>query len=1164
MATSIDQLAALVRSYSVEDDPSASTIPTRIADGLDRQQYKLIELVKSLRELLIAEHDQTRAKGQLMQPVRTQLAMEQPTRNETASGQQCSSDYLFAPGVSLLSRVVAEIDRSQLDRQSTNTLTTFFADKLSDKPLLLSCASALAALTESPTFGTGEGVQVARALFASIDLQTYPQASRFVVYQLVDALMSRSRPALKRLGREFIKGYSRMVEGEKDPRNLMLSFNLIRVILLEFDLTGSIEDLFDVTFCYFPITFNPPKDDPYGITSEDLIVALRSVASALSTPNGVIYHQRLPCFQRHCLSATPYFGKLALPLFLDKMQAASEKAKPHLHQRQTLQALITCFPIYGAAVCGEWAGRFSEALSIEVFHATDSSMMKLALECLRALYSTLYPDTSPVSITTTTLQSDEKDGDAEMPAADADEITKSAPAPTGVEGIAIKVVQNSLDELREPDKSNAKPAVKILNALICSSDRLAAYVLSVTVPQLLNLYKDPDEIALRAPTLACLADLLSSLSPLETPAPLISTAPADAPISFPPPTLPHAEGASPLEPFRDELLSVLTSGSRSASSRAPAMDGLVRLVRVPEFLAPPEVEYCISAIDDVLIGGADAESSSSFTEDDYENALDGLVLLAALHPRTVESSTLPKLFERLPTSAETVPFHKSLESTRYRKALEALAALCAMHPDLFEILSLRLLARLEGIISTPTPEVTPSVLLYAHHLLTTLKAVLKTKVEREDDDVVKYIEKFAPRLLGLFILPTVGPSSGLNGIVTDVRLLHDVAAIITVIVQRLDAGRQTRFAADVSAAFHSGQLEALLGESVKSAPTKVAFDPLGNGPTAQRNLILLYTASLVPIRPAVKLSPEQDINDLVRGTLRRSVQAEDEIQRIANLHLLGSLVNKRAPELVPCFEKDLSTFWTDNIEGGPASTRVIALRAWLWIAKGLIVRSEQRGYDMVSKIVGLFDDEVLGNAAAQALGVIADESDQVLSKDNFAVLRLLYKQRFCSFVLPKIVAGHDEASGNPSVLAVRLVALSGLLNHIPKQLTLTELPRLLPLLISALDLPDPLLRANVIDSLKTLTLEETLSETLELNIPSIVNKLIKSLANEIGSSKELITLRSSCLSFLQVLPAQVPYHVLHPQKPMVLKQLAQSVDDPKKQVRKLAVDCRSAWFTYAG
>lgn len=35
------------------------------------------------------------------------------------------------------------------------------------------------------------------------------------------------------------------------------------------------QDLFDITFCYFPITFTPPPDDPYGITSDDLVLALR-------------------------------------------------------------------------------------------------------------------------------------------------------------------------------------------------------------------------------------------------------------------------------------------------------------------------------------------------------------------------------------------------------------------------------------------------------------------------------------------------------------------------------------------------------------------------------------------------------------------------------------------------------------------------------------------------------------------------------------------------------------------------------------------------------------------------------------------------------------------------------------------------------------------------
>lgn len=109
-----------------------------------------------------------------------------------------------------------------------------------------------------------------------------------------------------------------MVDGEKDPRNLMLLFSMDRVILLEFDVKDRIEvspdrwllatrnvslrvvqELFDITFCYFPITFKPPPNDPYGITADDLKLALRS-----------------------CMSASPYFAPMAIPLFLEKFATA--------------------------------------------------------------------------------------------------------------------------------------------------------------------------------------------------------------------------------------------------------------------------------------------------------------------------------------------------------------------------------------------------------------------------------------------------------------------------------------------------------------------------------------------------------------------------------------------------------------------------------------------------------------------------------------------------------------------------------------------------------------------------------------------------------------------------------------------------------------------------
>lgn len=47
--------------------------------------------------------------------------------------------------------------------------------------------------------------------------------------------------AFKSMNDEFISSYTKMVDGEKDPRNLMLLFQLDRVILQEFDVAGRIE-----------------------------------------------------------------------------------------------------------------------------------------------------------------------------------------------------------------------------------------------------------------------------------------------------------------------------------------------------------------------------------------------------------------------------------------------------------------------------------------------------------------------------------------------------------------------------------------------------------------------------------------------------------------------------------------------------------------------------------------------------------------------------------------------------------------------------------------------------------------------------------------------------------------------------------------------------------
>lgn len=58
---------------------------------------------------------------------------------------------------------------------------------------------------------------------------------------LLHALMSQYRTALKDMGDETIVGITDIVSGEKDPRNLMIIFSILRVIMVEWDITSYAE-----------------------------------------------------------------------------------------------------------------------------------------------------------------------------------------------------------------------------------------------------------------------------------------------------------------------------------------------------------------------------------------------------------------------------------------------------------------------------------------------------------------------------------------------------------------------------------------------------------------------------------------------------------------------------------------------------------------------------------------------------------------------------------------------------------------------------------------------------------------------------------------------------------------------------------------------------------
>lgn len=105
---------------------------------------------------------------------------------------------------------------------------------------------------------------------------------------------------------DFAAGFVQAMEGEKDPRCLLVSLGIVKAMLHAFgqEIGPLIEEVFDVTSCYFPVTFTPPPNDPHRITKESLVDALRDV-----------------------FTARPEMAPLVIPLLLEKLSSSLLNAK---------------------------------------------------------------------------------------------------------------------------------------------------------------------------------------------------------------------------------------------------------------------------------------------------------------------------------------------------------------------------------------------------------------------------------------------------------------------------------------------------------------------------------------------------------------------------------------------------------------------------------------------------------------------------------------------------------------------------------------------------------------------------------------------------------------------------------------------------------------------
>ena len=295
---------------------------------------------------------------------------------------------------------------------------------------------------------------------------------------------------------------------------------------------------------------------------------------------------------------------------------------------------------------------------------------------------------------------------------------------------------------------------------------------------------------------------------------------------------------------------------------------------------------------------------------------------------------------------------------------------------------------------------------------------------------------------------------------------------------------------------------------------------------------------------------EGSISKLLSELVRLALKEEVPSIRQTILRQIGLLINKfLSPQ-----ETEKAVAMMRNLASGLSETRAIsenAVRILFWEAKSLVLRLSHTE-EVLERLLDLVPDANFGSSAARGFGLLL-APDEILSKENGANIRLLARQKVFNICTPTIAKEFRNA--DMAIKPNYLIALAGILKNMPTDIVMPEIDSLLPLLLQSLDLEDSDVKAATIQSLTVISQESL--KAVEGHLGSLVNRLL----NSAGSTKvNSAAVRYNALQCLRMFPGKVKDSNLLPYKNTVTRGLLSCLDDPRRHVRKEAVECRAAWF----
>jgi DNA repair/transcription protein MET18/MMS19 len=898
------------------------------------------------------------------------------------------------------------------------------------------------------------------------------------------------------MGDDSLLGIVTLISGEKDPRNLMIMFSMLRVIMIEWDISSHAEMLFDAVFAYFPITFRPPPNDPYGITAQDLKNRLRD-----------------------CLASNGEIAPWVFPALLDKLETPSPATK-----KDVLQALAACGKNYETPVMARYSITLWDSVKYEILTAQEVDLADEALLVLEAIAEGL--SESPGGIH---QNSEDTSGGIDF-----------TPTSTPLEQYLKPVNKESLEHLHEPAQRQAKASGDILKAVASANTSSFGIVAEAVVPQILVIYQSFDGISQKRAILEVLNQMLEAAIKVFG-------------------TWKEAGSAheNPLKGFKDNLVALYSQAlmatvKEEVSFRLAVAKGLLSMAALRYYLEGDEIGLIIQHFNEIML------KEESYGRDELKKtAMTGLAEISRSKPQLIMDITFPAFLANLPEDEESAEKVASYQST-----LEGLAEI-SVEKEPFETLCRRLLNKFDTLARGPHRQAYP----YTCALLSTLLFAVDRNSKADPSSVNSYF----PRVVVEYskAVASAGSTESLNPF-RNSEVLDLLGRVGNLLVRTAPIEQKKQVGDNVYTLFASKSMVAdrtVLTAAKVNPESMILSTWLMAGLPKDLQILAFFDST----RTALTLN---ELLSFTKACTNPAVQLTclRQLSLCVNKHL-GSQDLEIANSILMKSFHGLQSSPMDSSDQCPPE---VELRIIFAISKGLILRITPNTNIILERLLSLlnateYPAKISSLASSGFSSILAP--DDVLSKMNGAQIRLLAPQRVFQTLTPLIAARFRETTSSEEKENF-LTALSGILSTLPSEIVMPELPTLLPLLLQSLDLADQNVKVATLQTLAVVIAHNPAALEESGHVPALAKRLLSTatLPKSLPKQKAPASLprtRRLATTCIALMPPHITGRGAIPNpllalKREVLQRLTAVLDDPRRDVRKEAVDAKAAWIRGVG